>query len=80
MVDAKPIWANIARRHGLVEPDLDRIASFWHTDGDLLRPFECVTDMSKSRQLGFHEYQTSDQAFFDIFARLRRERVIPDVA
>jgi hypothetical protein len=20
MVDAKPIWANIARRHGLVEP------------------------------------------------------------
>ena len=54
MVDAKPIWANIARRHGLVEPDLDRIASFWHTDGDLLRPFECITDMSKSRQLGFH--------------------------
>lgn len=80
MVDAKLIWADIARRHGLVEPDLDRIASFWHTDGDLLRPFECITDMSKSRQLGFNEYQTSDQAFFDIFARLRRERVIPNLA
>jgi nucleoside-diphosphate-sugar epimerase len=78
MADARPIWANIARRHRLVEPDLDRIASFWHTDGDLLRPFECVTDMSKSRQLGFLEYQTTDQAFFDLFARLRRERVIPD--
>ncbi len=78
MADAKPIWADIARRHNLVEPDLDRIASFWHTDGDLLRPFECVTDMSKSRKLGFLEYQTSDQAFFDLFARLRRERVIPD--
>ncbi len=80
MADARPIWADIARRHGLVEPDLDRIASFWHTDGDLLRPFECITDMSKSRELGFREYQTSDQAFFDTFDRLRRERVIPDVA
>jgi nucleoside-diphosphate-sugar epimerase len=78
MADARPIWADIARRHGLVEPDLDRVASFWHTDGDLLRPFECITDMSKSRRLGFLEYQASDQAFFDLFARLRRERVIPD--
>jgi nucleoside-diphosphate-sugar epimerase len=77
MADAKPIWANIARRHGLVEPDLDRLASFWHTDGDLLRPFECITDMSKSRELGFAEYQSSDRAFFDLFARLRKERIIP---
>ncbi len=77
MADAGPIWADIARRHGLVEPELDRVASFWHTDGDLLRPFECITDMSKSRRLGFLEYQASDQAFFDLFARLRRERVIP---
>jgi nucleoside-diphosphate-sugar epimerase len=77
MADARPIWADIARRHKLVEPDLDRIASFWHTDGDLLRPFECITDMTKSRQLGFLNYQASDQAFFDLFNRLRREHVIP---
>jgi hypothetical protein len=36
--------------------------------------------MSKSRRLGFLEYQASDQAFFDLFARLRREPVIPDAA
>ncbi|MDG3005249.1 SDR family oxidoreductase [Paludisphaera mucosa] len=80
MVDAGPAWADIAGRHGLVEPRLDRIASFWHTDGDLSRPFECLADMSKSRELGFREYQTSDRAFFDLFARLRRERIIPDAA
>lgn len=78
MADAKPIWANIARKYSLVEPDIGRIASFWHTDGDLLRPFECITDMSKSRDLGFREYQTSDRSFFDLFERLRRERVIPN--
>jgi nucleoside-diphosphate-sugar epimerase len=77
MIDAKPTWEAIARRHKLVEPDIDRIASFWHTDGDLTRPFECITDMSKSRELGFTGYQTSDKAFFDLFSRLRRERIIP---
>jgi nucleoside-diphosphate-sugar epimerase len=76
MAEAKPIWAHIARKYNLVEPDIDRIASFWHTDGDLLRPFECITDMSKSREIGFHDYQTSDQSFFDLFERLRRERLI----
>jgi nucleoside-diphosphate-sugar epimerase len=78
MADAGPVWSEVARRHGLVEPDLDRVASFWHTDADLGRPFECVTDMSKSRQLGFREYQASDQAFFDVFDRLRQERAVPD--
>jgi hypothetical protein len=32
--------------------------------------------MSKSRRLGFLDYQASDDSFFDLFERLRRERVI----
>jgi nucleoside-diphosphate-sugar epimerase len=78
MADAGPIWADIARRHKLIEPDLNRLASPWHTDADLGRPFECVTDMSKNRQLGFTDYQATDQSFFDLFNRLRRDRIIPD--
>ena len=70
-------WAEIARRHGLIEADLNRLASPWHTDADLGRPIEVVTDMSKSRRLGFLDYQATDEAFFDLFARLRAERIIP---
>jgi nucleoside-diphosphate-sugar epimerase len=77
LADAGPIWADIATRHGLVEPDLGRLASAWHTDADLGRPIEVVTDMSKSRRLGFLDYQATDDAFFDLFGRLRRERIIP---
>ena len=77
MRDARPAWAAIARKYGLIETNLDKIASFWHTDGDLLRPFEVITDMSKSRKLGFTEYKATDQAFFDLFERLREERIIP---
>jgi nucleoside-diphosphate-sugar epimerase len=77
LADAAPAWAEIARRHGLVEPDLGRLASAWHTDADLGRPIEVVTDMSKSRRLGFLDYQPTDDAFFALFDRLRAARIIP---
>lgn len=71
------VWRGIAERQKLAEPDLNRLASPWHTDADLGRPIEVVTDMSKSRRLGFTAYQPTDEAFFDLFARLRADRLIP---
>jgi nucleoside-diphosphate-sugar epimerase len=77
MADDAPIWRRIAEREGLAEPDLSRLASPWHSDADLGRPIEVVTDMGKSRRLGFLDYQPTDDAFFDLFARLRADRLIP---
>ncbi len=62
---------------GLVEPDLHRLASPWHSDADLGRPIEVVADMSKSRRLGFTGYRATDDSFFDLFERLRADRIIP---
>jgi nucleoside-diphosphate-sugar epimerase len=77
MADDGALWRAIAEREGLIEPDLNRLSSPWHTDADLGRPIEVVTDMSKSRRLGFTSYQPTDDAFFDLFTRLRAERLIP---
>ena len=77
LADAGPIWSEIAARRRLVEPDLNVLASPWHTDADLGRPIEVVTDMSKSRKLGFLDYQATDDSFFDLFARLRSANIIP---
>lgn len=77
MAEDAPIWREIAARHGLVESDIDRLISPWHTDGDLGRPIEVLSDMSKSRKLGFSDYQATDDAFFDLFDELRRDRIIP---
>ncbi|GGD61835.1 SDR family oxidoreductase [Croceicoccus mobilis] len=71
------IWREIAERENLAEPDLWRLASPWHTDADLGRPIEVVTDMSKSRRLGFDAYRATDDAFFGLFESLRDERIIP---
>lgn len=77
MRDDADIWRGIAERHGLIETDITRLASPWHTDADLGRPVEVVTDMSKSRQFGFGGYQATDDAFFDLFRQLRADRIIP---
>ncbi len=77
MANDHALWREIATRHGLVEADLDRLASPWHTDLDLGRPLEVMTDMANSRRLGFTAYQATDDSFHDLFARLRAERLIP---
>jgi nucleoside-diphosphate-sugar epimerase len=77
MADDAALWRDMAARCGLTEPELGRLASPWHTDADLGRPIEVVTDMSKSRRLGFAAYQPTDDAFFMLFSQLRADRLIP---
>lgn len=77
MAFAPAAWASIAAKYGLRESDVTRLTSWWHTDGDLGRTVECVNDMSKSRRLGFETYQETPQSFFDLFDRMKSERLIP---
>lgn len=74
---AAAAWERIADRHGLVERDVMRLASWWHTDADLGREIECVNDMTKSRDLGFVDHYDSRASFIDLFTQLRAQRVIP---
>ena len=36
-----------------------------------------MTDMTRSRQLGFSAYQSTEASFFDLFAQLEQQRLIP---
>jgi nucleoside-diphosphate-sugar epimerase len=77
LADAAPIWKQMTVKYGLAEADLNVLASAWHTDADLGRPVEVVTDMSRSRKLGFTAYQPTDESFMELFERLRGDRLIP---
>lgn len=74
---AADAWREIARTHRLAEADIGKLASWWHTDADLGRPMEVLADMTKSRKAGFLTYQSTPDAFFDLFERLKAERIIP---
>ena len=77
MADAGPIWRDMAAKYDLAEPDLSRLATWWHTDADFGRKVECISDMSRSRKAGFLDYQCSADTFLDLFCRLQVERIIP---
>lgn len=70
-------WAEMARRHALAEPDLSRVSSWWHADGDLGRNIEVLADMSKSRLAGFTGYRRTLDSFTELFDRFRADRLIP---
>jgi nucleoside-diphosphate-sugar epimerase len=77
MADAAPVWDEIVRKHNLKPFPVEVLASWWHSDADLGRTIETFTDMSKSRRLGFLEFQETSRSFLDLFDRLRAERIIP---
>jgi nucleoside-diphosphate-sugar epimerase len=77
MNDAAQRWQTLAGKHRLAEPDVNQLVSWWHTDGDLGRMVECVNDMTESRVRGFCAFQSTPSSFFDLFDRLRTERLIP---
>jgi nucleoside-diphosphate-sugar epimerase len=77
MADADKIWVMMVKKFGLKEANLDRLASPWHTDLDLGRPIEIMTDMTKSREAGFLEFQQTEKSFTDLFSMLRDEKLIP---
>ncbi|MET0702136.1 MAG: SDR family oxidoreductase [Mycobacterium sp.] len=77
MADAPEVWRTIAERHGLAESDVTRLASWWHTDGDLGRNIECMTDMTKSRLAGFLGFRSTPDSFADKINRYRASNVLP---
>lgn len=77
MADAPEIWRAMAAKYDLAQPDIARLATWWHSDADFGRVVESISDMSRSRKAGFVAYQNSLDSFVDVFERLRRERLIP---
>lgn len=77
MGGAAAAWASLAAEHALAEPDVNKLVSWWHTDGDLGRQLECVNDMNRSRRLGFADFVDTRASFFELFDRLRQQRIIP---
>ena len=77
MQDSVELWKGIAGKYGLVEDDVTRLASWWHTDADLGRDMECLADTTKARQAGFPGFRSTPNALADVVAQYRAARLIP---
>jgi nucleoside-diphosphate-sugar epimerase len=77
MDHADEVWSALVKEHDLSPYPASELASWWHTDADLGREVETFADMSKSRALGFLDFQDTRQSFLDLFEQLRAARIIP---
>ncbi|MCU7616589.1 SDR family oxidoreductase [Chryseobacterium sp. PBS4-4] len=77
MQNDQEIWSKIVQKYDLKEENIERLSSAWHTDLDLGRPLEVMTDMTNSRKAGFTEFQNTEESFFDLFKKLKEEKIIP---
>ncbi len=77
MVGMEETWRAIAARYSLAEPQLDRLASWWHSDADLGRTIEVLTDMTKSREAGFLGFRNTVSSLFEKIERYRDARILP---
>ncbi|NIZ89709.1 SDR family oxidoreductase [Kineococcus rubinsiae] len=77
MAGAQEVWDRLVAEHGLAEPDVTRVASWWHTDSDLGRPMEVIADMTNSRLAGFTGYVSTERALLATLQRYRDARLLP---
>lgn len=77
MAKVEHLWPELVTTHGLSAGNLHRLASWWHTDSDLGRPMECLTDMANSRSRGFLAARPTLDSFSRAFARYRQANILP---
>ncbi|QJC53000.1 SDR family oxidoreductase [Paenibacillus albicereus] len=77
MADKEPVWNRIVEKHGL-EPHAYREVSSWPF-GDFVFSwdYDFLSDGSKARRLGFHDFVDTESMFEQIFEQLRLRRIIP---
>jgi nucleoside-diphosphate-sugar epimerase len=70
-------WTDIAAKYNLAESDLGRLASWWHSDADLGRTIEVLTDMTKSRVAGFLGFRATPASFLEKVEQYRAAKILP---
>ena len=78
MGSADATWSEMVSKYNLKNYKATELASWWHTDADLGRQVETFADMGKSRIAGFLDTQVTYRSFFDLFDRLKSEKIIPN--
>lgn len=77
MPDKAALWREIAERHNLIQPDLEKLVGWgfgdfiFHTESDI------ISDTNKIYRYGFTERVDSKASLFEALASLRKQRVLP---
>lgn len=77
MTDKAPLWESMQEKYGLEKHSYQELSSWGFGDFVFSWDYDFFSDGTKARRLGFHEYIETEQMFFDLFDKLKDQKIIP---
>jgi nucleoside-diphosphate-sugar epimerase len=80
MTDKAALWDEIVRKHNLQQIPYEQLVSWSFGDFIFNSGFDNISSTIKARRAGFPDCIDTEDMFLDLFAELRRNKVIPELA
>ncbi len=77
MADKAPLWDAMVKKHGLKPYRFEEVVAWPFGDYVFNCNWDVMTNVTKSRQHGFHDVVDSEEMFVRLLARFRAERIVP---
>jgi nucleoside-diphosphate-sugar epimerase len=77
MADKAPLWSDLARKHGLQPCSFQELVAWPFGDYVFGCDWDVMSNVTKSRQHGFHDVVDSEEMFVRLLRRFREERIVP---
>jgi nucleoside-diphosphate-sugar epimerase len=77
MADKAPLWAALAKKHGLKKIAFDQLVAWPFADYVFAADWDLMSDVTKCRLHGFHDVVDSEAMFERLLRQFRREKIVP---
>jgi len=77
MADKAPLWDAMVRRHGLQPYRFDEVVAWPFGDYVFATDWDVMSNLTKSRQHGFHDVVDSEEMFVRLLREFREQRIVP---
>ncbi len=77
MADKAPLWDAMVKKYGLKPFRFDEVVAWPFGDYVFNTSWDVMTNLTKSRQHGFHEVVDTEEMFVRLLTQFRRERIVP---
>lgn len=77
MADKAPLWRAMTAKYRLKPYAFDQLVAWPFADYVFGCDWDVMSDLTKSRQFGFHDVVDSEEMFVRLMGRFREERIVP---
>ena len=77
MADKAPLWDALVSKHDLKPCRFDEVVAWPFGDYLFNTTWDVMSNLTKSRQHGFHDVVDSEEMFVDLLTRFREARIVP---